>query len=415
MLSTILPTRTDAFNGFRYQSGLNVRSVRKLGTPRRNTLSRNDEFDIFQLHQTFLRSCATETASVAVSSSLKAIARLITTLSVGAGFAHVGSLPKTSLGVLSGLIYGIFQPSLLFSNVAKTLTGVGGGKDAIKKLIVLPLFSVIQIVCGYLIGKALLKLRYKNLSQDDPDYKEILLSSTFGNSGPLPFLFVDAMNMGPTAIGYISLCLLGWSPLFWTLGPRLLNPSSDDNKSLSKVLLTPPNMGCLAGALVGSTAMNKLLMGPDAFFSPIMSTIGALGNAYLPCVGLTLAGTLYYSLLSETNTDTADQKNEHSISLWSKVFTLALIRFVAMPLLGVGIISFFTNVSMIPRNDKLLRFILMLQCCMPSAQNGVVILQLSEDTRHLAGSMAKTISSLYLCSMIPLAILIQFAYRFAGF
>ena len=366
-------------------------------------------------NQSVLELHSAGTAAVAISSSFQAVSRLVATLSVGAGFAHFGFLPKASLRTISSLIYGIFQPSLLFSNVSRTLTRVGGGTEVAKTLAILPMFSLVQIMSGYLIGKLLLKVRHSALSKDNPDYRELLLSCTFGNSGPLPFLFVDAMNMGSTAIGYISFYLLGWSPIFWTFGAKLLNPAKD-SESLSKVLITPPSVGCLAGALVGSiTILNKLILGPGAFLSPIMNTVNTLGTSYLPCVGLTLAGSLYYALFRVNEVDEISPCNEHSVALWSKVLTLGIARFIIMPLFGVTLISLLSKFSIIPSNDKLLKFILMLQCCMPSAQNGVVILQLSEETSHLAGSMARTISSLYISSIIPLAILLQFAYRFAGF
>mmetsp|Transcript_69955 Transcript_69955/g.195669 ORF Transcript_69955/g.195669 Transcript_69955/m.195669 type:complete len:81 (+) Transcript_69955:169-411(+) len=63
--------------------------------------------------------------------------------------------------------------------------------------------------------------------------------------------------------------------------------------------------------------------------------------------------------------------------------------------------------------DPLLIFILLLQSCMPSAQNSVVILQL-DDKPEAAGSMARTISALYTLSVIPMALLISFAMRVSG-
>ena len=63
--------------------------------------------------------------------------------------------------------------------------------------------------------------------------------------------------------------------------------------------------------------------------------------------------------------------------------------------------------------DPLLIFILLLQSCMPSAQNSVVILQL-DDKPEAAGSMARTISALYTLSVLPMALLISFAIRASG-
>ena len=58
----------------------------------------------------------------------------------------------------------------------------------------------------------------------------------------------------------------------------------------------------------------------------------------------------------------------------------------------------------ISRNDPLLRFVLLMETCMPSAQQSVVVLQLNRNVDG-AGSMAKTISALYITAVLPIAIL----------
>lgn len=53
----------------------------------------------------------------------------------------------------------------------------------------------------------------------------------FGNSLTLPLLFLVSLipaAQGGVATGAIALFLLGWSPMFWTLGLRRLSSAADD-------------------------------------------------------------------------------------------------------------------------------------------------------------------------------------------
>lgn len=98
---------------------------------------------------------------------------------------------------------------------------------------ILPLAACFQILLGFIIGKVVSKVLYGK-NQDSSEAKQFLTCSTFGNSGPLPLVFTDALfrassdsTLLPNAVAYISLYLLGWSPLFWVIGTieNILVPS----------------------------------------------------------------------------------------------------------------------------------------------------------------------------------------------
>ena len=72
-----------------------------------------------------------------------------------------------------------------------------------------------------------------------------------------------------------------------------------------------------------------------------------------------------------------------------------------------------TRLGVIPADDPLLRFVLLMEASMPPSQNSVVLLQLDND-RKGAGSMAKTISALYLAAVVPVAALLSLASMHAG-
>ena len=101
------------------------------------------------------------------------------------------------------------------------------------------------------------------------------------------------------------------------------------------------------------------------------------------------------------------------MSLGTKVGALSLARFVAMPIIGLLLLTVGTNCGIIPSNDPLLRFVLLMQACMPSTQNSLVILQLDKNVDG-AGSMAKTISALYIAAIIPMSILLSSSRMISG-
>lgn len=61
------------------------------------------------------------TASSANVAALNALLKLISTCGIGLWASKIGLLDKTALSILSKLIFGLFQPCLLFVNVASTV------------------------------------------------------------------------------------------------------------------------------------------------------------------------------------------------------------------------------------------------------------------------------------------------------
>ena len=137
-------------------------------------------------------------------------------------------MDKNTLQVLSKLVFGLLQPCMLFANVADTIAKSGGGAQ----VWLLPCAAASQIALGYIIGRIINLFVYPGKcepgSLKDEQKKTSLTCSTFGNSGPLPFVFVDALFRGhpdPLILGranaYISLYLLGWSSNFWIFAPAV--------------------------------------------------------------------------------------------------------------------------------------------------------------------------------------------------
>ena len=150
-------------------------------------------------------------------------------------------LGTAAVQALSRLIYGIFQPSLIFCSVSKTLhhaqqqhdqllssTGsASGGADGLPltTLALMPVLAVLHIGWGYLLAHLVLRLVRLPTAHDTRD---IVVGCTFGNAGPLPLVLTGSLfgtaspQLQADVVAAISFYLLAWSPCFYTLCPRLL-------------------------------------------------------------------------------------------------------------------------------------------------------------------------------------------------
>ena len=81
-------------------------------------------------------------------------------------------------------------------------------------------------------------------------------------------------------------------------------------------------------------------------------------------------------------------------------------RFILMPVVVLTLVGWAQQKGLLPKNDPLLTFLLLLQACMPSAQNSVLILQLEKRPEE-AAQLAQLVSAVYILSIIPMGLLIK--------
>jgi len=362
-----------------------------------------------------------------IFASVNAVSKLIVCVSLGFLARKRKKMDQAAITSLSTLTYNIFQPALLLVNVAQTLATAEGGLMA---LLPLPAFAIGQIMLGSILASLLCKLQ--RLPKDSQDHRVVKMCSTFANSGPLPLLFADALfknfadpTLTSRAVAYISFYLLGWSPMFWTYGygiaaggkttePVVLDTSGMTaiqafkakikiwwNDPNTRRIFSPPVFGCIFGAFIGLTPLKSLLVGKQAPLSPIFDALRTLGGAYLPAAILVLAGSL-----AGKQTDGVE-----SSGFVRNVSTVMVARFILMPLAALGLVNLGIATSLLPK-DNMLYFILLMQACMPSAQNSVIMLQMEGEV-EAANSMAKTLSTVYILSIIPMALLLTAALQYA--
>ena len=381
-----------------------------------------------------------------LGASVGAMGKLVACVLIGMLAARKGGpLDAQAVNVLSKLVYGVFQPALLLTSVAATTAGGGGAT-----LAVLPAFAMLQILIGAALGKGVVRLF--NWRKGSAEARSLVLLSTFANSGPLPLLLVDALFRAGSpevlnaAVGYVAFYLLGWSPAFWTVGSAIVQPprpaaaaargrKAPAGNPFAAVLawvrspwgrriLSPPVLACYAGLLLGSVApLRDLFVAAGAPLRPLMDGAKTFGGGYLPAVVLVLAGAFARRAGEPASLPAggaapagpweavaAGEKRRRQRMLLLGVLAL---RFAVMPMVGVGLVTAFERVGLLAEQDVVLKFVLLLESCMPSAQNSVVIMQMQGDDSATT-RMAKLLAKLYLVGIVPLTLLVGGAFKYVG-
>lgn len=185
---------------------------------------------------------------------------------------------------------------------------------------------------------------------------------------------------------------------------------------MTQRVLSPPVLSSILGLIVGSNRiLSNFFIPASGILHPIFEAMRTLGNGYLPAVLLVLAGslvgtpaspgskTLGISVPARTLRERYKAtKQRFGIESGRAFFTqfsmIYLVRFFLMPFVA------FTGLETLKvvapplynylRADSLLLFILLLEACMPSAQNSVTILQLAGD-KEGASMMARLLLVIY--------------------
>jgi len=356
-----------------------------------------------------------------VKSSLKAVSELLTCCGLGVLATKVGLLDAPTTRSLAKCVYNVFLPAMLTTSVASTVAAGAGWS-----LCPLPLAAWLQVVLGLVLAAALLGPRML----DTPAGRDVAALSSFGNSGVLPLIFADCLFRHHPALharanALVAMFLLGWSPLFWTLGFSLLSaraspappgepagaPQDGFWVTLRRRVLTPPIIGCLAGIAVGALPPLRALFVPPATLLPFHRCLEIFGKAYSPAALLVLAS----SLAMPPPSAAADDDHAHGGAPPRPVRDLGvvmLVRFLLLPLSFGGLLTLSGRAGLLP-HDPLRDFILTMQATMPSAQNAVLALQVAgEPTR--ATRMARMLLVIYLAAALPVALVLSVALQSSG-
>jgi predicted permease len=300
------------------------------------------------------------------------------------------------------------------------------------QLAIMPLVTMAQIGTGALTGHFVTRKKKQSSSKEQKDEQHesnVRMCTIFANSGPLPLLFADALfsrtNSGIQyqVVACISFYLLAWSPLFWSFGKLILSMSDktvigQDNGLLArfsrgvKQFLSPPVIGSIGGLIIGATpALRQTFL--QGFAYPLYSALHTLGTAYLPAALLVLAGSL---ASKKAKTTAAEEQQQPGMSARS-IATIAFSPFVLAPCWalacwwGLGHLGLLGAAN--SQSRAILSFVILMEGCMPPAQNSVILLQLVGLTQA-ASSMAKTLTVLYGMAVLPVALLLSASLSISG-
>lgn len=372
--------------------------------------------------------------AVAVA-SLSATAKLLSSIGLGGLAAKKPNvLDAAAVSALSRLTYWVFQPAFLLCSVSRTLFNASTGSGGLpgRFLALMPLTAVLQIGLGALVGSIITKFA----GMDNAEARDVRMCTTFANSGPLPLIFADALFSGSQTASQVAACvsfyLLIWSPLFWSFGRVILGTYGSDaatekeQGALEKVvvevkkILSPPVIGSILGVLVGSVPMlQQFFFG--GWGKPLYGALYTLGTAYLPAAILVLAGSLVGS--SNSSKATVDgnavngDKPSSTLPSMKAIVSIFVSRFMLAPLLSLGLLQGLVSLGLLgpagTRARAVVSFVLLMEGCMPPAQNSVIMLQL-EGLKDRASSMAKLLTLMYSLAVIPVTILLSSCLAISG-
>jgi len=234
--------------------------------------------------------------------------------------------------------------------------------------------------------------------------------------------------------------LLGWSPLFWTLGFSLLSARTSSSDAadaaavdasranrwvlLRKRVLTPPIVGCLVGIVAGGLPPLRALLVPPASPLPLHRALEVFGKAYSPAALLVLASSLALpkpsaAAVPAAADDAADDEAHHAhrepaptTHTLRDVSVVLLVRFLLLPLAFSGVLQLAHRFGVLPA-DPLRDFVLTMQATMPSAQNAVLALQVAGEPAR-ATRMAHLLLIIYLTAALPVALVLSVALQKSG-
>jgi predicted permease len=309
----------------------------------------------------------------------------------------------------------------LGTGIVKTVATYGLSRSSLG----VPLLAVTHAFLLFLFSKQVLVPIFGMDSATD-EGKSTTVSCAWGNSGVVPLIFAEALfrhqpELLAQCYAQVSLFLVGWSPFFWSFGRSILignDKSGDANMIASRLgglkrLFPPPVVGVMTGLLLAISPLRPLIVSTasdrGAPLGVIYNSFQNLGRAANPLALLVLTSSLAIGANGNNEGDDDSVKQQHPFSRWACVSTA---RFLVSPMLMLTLLKGMSTIGMVgkSKSDPILWFVLLLQSCMPPAQNSVLMLQVADKGAE-ASRMAKFLFSSYATAMLPVVVIVTMALR----
>ncbi len=306
-----------------------------------------------------------------------AIIKLFILMSCGYFLYFKRMIDDKFVDTLSLLLITVFFPTLIIS---KTISYFDFSEYAYWW--VLPFCGIFFSLGGMILGI----IFHAGFRKGKPS-REFIVSCGFQNSGYLPMnliLFSFAGLISERLLIYMFLFIIGFNLLMWSVVPLFLSRKLLKEFSLRK-LLNPPVVATVFSLIwvfiLGKGSMPHLVMDP----------LKQLGQISFPVAMITLGA--YLAKYGIYNT------KDRSLLFLNILVKLFVFPFIMMFLL--------LNISM----DASLRFLLFLECIMPTAVSLVVIGSYSgSNNEFLSNSVFYT----HIVSIVSIPIWLFVFYRLAG-
>ncbi|MCP3968088.1 MAG: hypothetical protein GY750_02080 [Lentisphaerae bacterium] len=324
--------------------------------------------------------------------SFKAVASIFLIALAGVFMVRRNILSRDSLKVISQLVFTLFLPSLLFTKVASSVT-----LNQLREYWIFTASCIIITISSCIVGIIMVKIfRPKDFIKNG-----IAAAVGFGNAGyvPIPLLIAVTMvfpifsnnpNSSNEAVAFISVYLLGFSPLLWTVGFSLISGSKMSELSLRKVF-TPPIIGLFLGLTVGLVPQLKsLFCFRGSLLYPVFSAAEVISMATVPCALLVLGGNL-------ANGPVPGIINKRTI------FSVIVTRLIIFPAIAIVYVMFLRKTGLLPMS-LLAALVLVVEAGAPPANNLVVMASLANP--KMEQGLATLMFWCYLASIFTLTITI---------
>ncbi|KAM6595742.1 hypothetical protein CsatA_006266 [Cannabis sativa] len=328
---------------------------------------------------------------------------LLTGLGSYLALDSVNILGKDAIKYLNTIVFYVFNPALVGSSLANTVT-----YDSMIKLWFMPVNVLITFIIGSLLGWIVI-----HFTRPPQHLRGLILGCcAAGNLGNLPLIIIPALckekgsPFGDSDVcysygmAYVSLSMAIGAVYLWSyvynivrvsstsindikssresLEEPLLLPSPEDValqvgdsessgiKQLRlvklfrelnlKALLAPSTIGAIIGYIIGVVPLfRKSLIGSGAPLRVIQDSAVLLGDGAIPALTLIIGGNLLRGLRGE-----GIQK--------SLVVGIVVARYIALPLTGILVVKGAVHLGLVQK-EPLYQFVLLLQFVVPPAMN----------------------------------------------
>ncbi|XP_045796178.1 protein PIN-LIKES 6-like [Trifolium pratense] len=345
------------------------------------------------------------------------IVKVFTMCSLGLLMAskYVNILPASGRRLLNGLVFSLLLPCLIFSQLGQAVT--------LEKMLdwwFIPVNVVLSSIVGSIIGFIVASI----VRPPYPFFKFTIIHIGIGNIGNVPLVLIgalcrdqnnpfgDSLKCSTDGTAYISFgqwvgAIILYTYVFNMLAPppegtfdidheRLplksstkvdgsteqapllareegeeednLVVSSASGKSKIKLLLAflydklklkqilqPPIIASILAMTLGAVPfLKKLIFTPEAPLFFFTDSCMILGEAMIPCILLALGGNLI------------DGPGSSKLGFRTTA-AIVFARLVLVPPVGLGIVTLADKLGFLPADDKMFRFVLLLQHSMPTS------------------------------------------------